>query len=47
MNYLDELLENDRKETLAEDSFESIVWPIINFELWNRIFIDGNLRGYE
>jgi asparagine synthase (glutamine-hydrolysing) len=45
-DYLDKLLNKYQTRTLTEDSFECILWPIINFELWNRIFIDNDLTGY-
>jgi asparagine synthase (glutamine-hydrolysing) len=47
VTYLDDLLEKYHHKTLLADAFECIIWPIINFELWNRIFIDKDLKGYE
>ncbi len=44
--YLGKLLEDYRSRHLSDDSFECIIWPIINFELWNRIFIDKKPVGY-
>jgi asparagine synthase (glutamine-hydrolysing) len=44
--YLDKLLSDYENKSLNHAAFESIIWPIINFELWNRIFIDKNMRGY-
>jgi asparagine synthase (glutamine-hydrolysing) len=46
-DYLDKLLNKYKTRTLPEDSFECMLWPIINFELWNRIFIDNDLTGYS
>jgi hypothetical protein len=47
VTYLDDLLEQYHHKTLLTDAFECIIWPIINYELWNRIFIDKDLTGYE
>ncbi len=45
--YLEEIVDNYSRKSLSAESFESIVWPMINFELWCRIFIDNDLKGYE
>ena len=45
--YLDRLLVKYHKKTLPEDSYECVIWPIINLELWCRIFIDRNVEGYS
>jgi asparagine synthase (glutamine-hydrolysing) len=47
VTYLDDLLEQYHHKTLPADAFECIIWPIINYELWIRIFIDKDLKGYE
>lgn len=39
-SYLDKLLKSYHKQNLPPSYFESIIWPIINLELWCRIFID-------
>jgi asparagine synthase (glutamine-hydrolysing) len=45
--YLDHLLKQYVSKSLSSGSFESVIWPVINFELWNRIFIDNDLKGYS
>jgi hypothetical protein len=44
--YLEKLLEDYQSRHLSDESFECIIWPIINFELWNRIFVDKKPVGY-
>jgi asparagine synthase (glutamine-hydrolysing) len=44
--YLDDILHKFHNRSLREESFEGLIWPIINFELWNRIFVDKKLVGY-
>jgi len=44
--YLEKLLDDYQNRHLSDDSFECIIWPIINFELWNRIFVDKKPVGY-
>jgi asparagine synthase (glutamine-hydrolysing) len=44
---LDELIFKYHHKTLPAELFEGIIWPIINLELWYRIFIDKDLKGYE
>jgi asparagine synthase (glutamine-hydrolysing) len=46
VNYLEKLLDEYQNRRLSDDSFECIIWPIINFELWNRVFVDKKLVGY-
>jgi len=46
-DYLDRLLAQFYKKTLPDDSYECILWPIINLELWHRIFIDRDVAGYS
>jgi len=45
--YLDNMYDKFHKRSLEMESFEGLIWPIINFELWNKIFIDRDLGGYE
>jgi asparagine synthetase B (glutamine-hydrolysing) len=47
VNYLDQLLTQYRKKELIDSAYERILWPIINLELWHRIFIDNNPTGYK
>lgn len=47
VEFLEKLLGDYQSRRLSDDSFEWIIWPIINFELWNRIFIGNDLGGYE
>jgi asparagine synthase (glutamine-hydrolysing) len=44
---LDLILDRYRRRTLTEDQFECLIWPIINLELWYRIFIDGDIEKGE
>jgi len=45
--YLDRILVEFHKKTLPDDSYECVIWPIINLELWCRIFIDRDVKGYS
>ena len=44
--YLDDLLGRYIRRKIKPDEYESIVWPIINLELWTRVFIDNDYNGY-
>jgi asparagine synthase (glutamine-hydrolysing) len=46
VDYLEKLLDDYQSRRLSDDSFECIIWPIINFELWNRIFVDKKPVDY-
>jgi asparagine synthase (glutamine-hydrolysing) len=41
--YLDNIISSYTKIKLRDDDYEGILWPLINFELWCRIFIDKSL----
>jgi len=45
--FLEEQLILYNHKGMPIESFESILWPIINLELWFRIFIDKDVRGYS
>lgn len=45
--FLDKILYKYVNKSMPDESFENIIWPIINFEMWNRIFIDRDLKGYK
>ena len=47
VKYLDNLLAGHENRKLADSAYERILWPIINLELWHRIFIDNNASGYK
>lgn len=47
VKYLDQLLDKFHNIKLKDDSYECIIWPIINLELWHRIFIDKDVNGYS
>jgi asparagine synthase (glutamine-hydrolysing) len=46
-NYLDNLLVLYKDRKMQDASFENILWPIINLELWFRIFIDRDISAYS
>jgi asparagine synthase (glutamine-hydrolysing) len=39
-NHLRKMINDLRKNSLPLDDYEGILWTAVNFELWNRIFID-------
>jgi len=43
VRYLDKILDKYHKKELPDEAFETVIWPIINLELWFRIFIDKEL----
>ena len=45
--YLDKLINLHKDKTMPGESFETVLWPIINLELWFRIFIDRDVNGYS
>lgn len=46
-SYLKRLLDRYHSKRINSHQFESIIWPIINMELWCRIFLDGDVGAYE
>jgi asparagine synthase (glutamine-hydrolysing) len=43
IKYLEKILDEFHHGKLSNDAFENILWPIINFELWYRLYIDKDL----
>ena len=46
VGYMDKLLTNYVKKELPPELFETVLWPIINLEIWFRIFVDDDMSGY-
>ena len=46
VGYMDKLLKNYVRKELPPEFFETILWPIINLEIWFRIFLDDDMNGY-
>ena len=46
VGYMDKLLTNYVRKELSSELFETILWPIINLEIWFRIFVDDDMSGY-
>lgn len=44
-DFLDRLLENHNCGNMSSEAYETILWPIVNMELWLRIFMDGDIKG--
>jgi len=45
--YLDDIINLFHGKSLDSNDYECILWPIINMELWCRIFIDRDIKGYS
>jgi asparagine synthase (glutamine-hydrolysing) len=43
---LKKLAQSARQGSLSPGEYECLLWTAVNFELWNRIFIDGEVMSH-